>query len=832
MKKLLLFALLSYIPFAFSQFVFNEGFENNNTNENPPSGWTCDSDGWLAGNGVQNHGRVARTGDWFGYLNWDSDHWMYKDIELESGATYEFSMFYQTDNTDGFSMEVMWGNDASPDAMTNEIFPLQTINEEFYTEFSMTFIADQTGSFFLGLHGLADNSPWYLVLDDVYLRKIEDYEFNITRINYDTLIQSGSHHDYLLDIENFGLYADVLNLSYDSEWPATFYDEDGITSVSELSLEAFESKTIILRQSVPSTGVENEQVEVTEVTINSSNSSVFHTSQISSMALTPISEFPVIADFELEIFPPLGWAANIGVGDENFVRSTEGVSPACLPHDGSEGMAYYNSYSSDEGNTADLVSPQLLFEEEEYIIRFWMYRSDHIDNKADKIEVYISDDANLTNAQLLGSIHRTISMTPVETYEGWFEYSFVFEGTADLHYVTLKAVSAYGWNLFVDDIKIQANTLDEEAPEFMSVNEMHQYADLEIPVSVTIRDDSEVTETMQGVYNVGSGDETFELTLNSKSRANYVYTGNIPAHADGTIGTVHFIMEDIIGNTANSPSFDISWQGVAPLLEESFEGEFLPEGWDQIMGQFTWFVWYQEPVVEYVDSDGVEYTVTPPHGEKQAGVQWDWQNNGQDEWLISPPFEVTAPAELSFETFAQLGSYDYDHFIVAITTDNGINWTDEWDAFFMDNRVIAYDETIRISLDDYEGETIRIAWRAYNQSFDNLWYSWFVDDIKVEKREETAILELSDNNSFSFKLMENPTSDQLKIQLMSSEAGQAEIHLYNLQGSLVKSENIQIQNTGKNQVSYSINDLEAGIYFCEVTLNGEKQTQKLLKIRD
>ncbi|NPD45719.1 T9SS-dependent choice-of-anchor J family protein [Lentimicrobium sp. S6] len=828
MKKLFLIALLVYSTLTFSQFVFNEGFENNNSNENPPSGWTCDADGWLAGNGVQNHGREARTGDWFGYLKWGSDHWMYKEIELESGETYEFSMFYQTDNSEGFSLEVMWGNEANSAAMNNEIFPLQAVNEEFYTEYSMTFVANETGTFFLGIHGVADNSPWYLVLDDIYLRKIEDYEFNITRLNADTLIQAGSHHDYLLEIENFGLYADDLSLTYDSEWPATFYAEDGSTSISNLQLEAFESKTIILRQSVPSTGVENEQEEVTMVTLNSTNSSVSHSTQISSMALTPISEFPVIADFELELFPPLGWTANIGVGDKNFVRSTEGVSPACLPHDDSQGMAYYNAYSSDEGNTAYLISPELIFQEEEYIVRFWMYRSDHIDNKADKIEVYISDDANQSNAQLLGTIHRTISMTPVETYEGWFEYSFTFDGTADLHYVSLKAVSAYGWNLFVDDIKIQANTLDEEAPEFLSVNEMHQYADLEIPVSVTIRDDSEVTETMQGIYNVGNGDESFELTLNSKSKANYIYSGNIPAHIDGTEGTVYFVMEDIVGNTANSASFDISWQGVAPLLEESFEGDFLPEGWDQIMAQFTWFVWYQEPVVEYVDSDGVEYTVTPPDGDRQAVVQWDWQNNAQDEWLISPPFEVTAPAELSFETFAQLGSYDYDHFIVAISTDYGISWTDEWDAFFMDNRVIAYDETIRISLDDYEGETIRIAWRAYNQSYDNLWYSWFVDDIKVEKREETAVLELSNHDTFTFKLMENPSSEHLKIQLRSSEVGQAEIHLYNLQGSLVKSETLQVQNTGKNQASYAIEGLEVGVYFCEVILNGDRNTEKFL----
>ena len=97
------------------------------------------------------------------------------------------------------------------------------------------------------------------------------------------------------------------------------------------------------------------------------------------------------------------------------------------------------------------------------------------------------------------------------------------------------------------------------------------------------------------------------------------------------------------------------------------------------------------------------------------------------------PITITDSAYLTFETFAQYGSMWYDHYTVSVST-NGINWNTLWDAFYLNTYVNQYDEKVYLPLDDYIGQTIYIAWRAYNTLYDNFWYSWYIDDVRVEKR--------------------------------------------------------------------------------------------------
>lgn len=832
MNKLTYLLILTIFPhLLFAQVIFQEDFETNNTNENPPTGWICDADGWLAGEGIQNHGREPHNGDWYAYLNWDSDQWMYKEIDLVAGESYEYSMWYKTDGFTGFSMEIMWGDSPNPANMIHEMFPSTEISNDAYVEYRVNFTSTQTGSFYLGIHGTADNTPWYLCLDDIELRTINDLEYTVQRLNADTLIQSGGSHDYLIEIENIGMSDDVLLLeSFPStDWNSEFYNINGSGPIFEIDIQSFEKDTVILRQFVPETDVEFGQIEETYFNLISTSGGNTHSNLVISTALTPISDFPLVEGFEEELFPPMGWYANIENGDKNYERTSLGEWPTCIPHDNTLAMVYYNSFSAQAGETALLISPELVVPDAEYIMRFWFYRTDNISNKADKVEIYLSEDIELNNADLLGSIHRTISMDPVETTEGWFEYSYVFSGSAINKHIVFKAVSDYGWNMYIDDIKIDIVALDEDAPEFMSINELEQYADLAMPIEMVIRDDSDVTETMQGIYNVGNGEEYFEMYLSGKSKGNFTYTGNIPAQINETYGTVKFIMEDVFGNSAETDLFDIHWTGIAPLLEESFENDFLPNGWAQIMGQNTWFIWQKVNEEEYTDSDEVVYTVTPPDGEYQAMVGWDWQGNYQDEWLISPDVEITDLADLTFETFAQIGSYDYDHFVVAISTNGGTSWTEEWDAFYMDNEVIEYDETIIIPLDDYLGETIKVAWRAYNQAYDNLWYSWFIDDVKIEKRTNVSINEINVDYGFDFSILSNPIDDDLKISLLIAQNDPLKITIRDILGNIVLQEEVKTNAAESILFSTQMNHLVSGVYICSVSQNGEQISKLIIK---
>jgi hypothetical protein len=832
MYKLTALLIALCISFTgFSQIVFEDGFETGNTNEVPPTGWFCGDDPeWMAGEGEQSHNRSAHNGSWYSYFPFNSNSWMYHEVELIANQTYEFSMWIKTDGAEGFQYEVKWGDDTFGVAMTNTILPLTAVNNTEYEQLIATFSPTTSGTFYIGIHGISTNNPWYLCIDDVKVETVEDYNFELTRVNSDTIVNAGSSYDYYVTIKNTGLNTDTYSLSSNSEWDVEFYDNTGVNQITMLSLDSYEIDTFIVRQFVPNDGVVLGQIETTTVSVSSESVSLVQSLDFNTTAVSPIQNFPYQQGFENIAMLPVGWNTEIVSGNFAYEMVSEGSTPDCSPHDGSNGMAFYRSFSASAGSSALLSSPPVSISDTEYIVRFWLYRTADIDNKADKIEVYKSDDPSLISSTLLGTIHRATNFEPVETTEGWFEYSYVFSSNESIQYIVFKAISAYGWNMYIDDVTIKENLPDVMAPEFLSINETVQYADLDMPLTVVIRDESQVTETMQGIYNVGNGDESFIMHLSENAKGDFTYTGNIPAQANNTSGTVRFMMEDILGNSDESDEFPIEWSGIAPLLEESFEDDFPPAGWEVQGEQYTWFYWQQAGTEDYEDSDGNTFIVVPPHGEKQAMVGWDFQENAQDEWLISPEIEITDLADLSFENFTQYGSNFYDHYTVGVSTD-GINWDVLWDAFYLNTMVNQYDEKVTLPLDDYLGQTIRVAWRAYNDLYDPFWYSWFIDDVRIEKRSGTGISKNNDSHEFDYVIHPNPVSNTLILNVQSSKVKQYQIKIYNSKGQLMKNGNLSTNTMGLQNIPYDVSTYTPGVYVCHVNDGISTIVKKFVVVR-
>ncbi len=829
MKSLYVFFVSILITnMAFSQLVFEEGFENGNTDGLPPIGWYCgETPKWHAGFSDQSHNRSAYTGNWYAYLPWSSDHWMFREITLNQGVQYELSMWLKSDGSDGFQYEIKLGNDTTALAMTNEIQPLVTINNTDYQQLIKTFVASQSGTFYIGIHGISDNNPWYLVIDDVRLRVVQDYNFELSRLSDDTIAYAGSYYDYKVHIKNIGLNDDAYDLTFTSEWDVDFYDKNGQGQISSIALDSYEADTFIVRQYVPATGVQTGDTEETSVSIASQNSTNTQSFQIITTAVSPILSFPYLQGFENASILPIGWSSTILSGSYRFEPVTEGQTPNCLPHDNSAAMVYYKSFSAISGSAALLSSPPIALDDSEFIVRFWVYRTDDIDNKQDKLEIYLADDASLTNPQLLGTIHRAINFEPVESQNGWFEYAFTFSAPESVKCIVFKSVSDYGWNMFVDDVKIAHNTPDLEAPEFISISGSVAYADRPIPIEVVIRDESMVDSIMQGVYDVGSGEVEFDMVLAVDAKGDYCYTGQVPAQVNGTTGTVWFIMEDVLGNSAETDHFPLSWSGIAPLLEESFEGEFPPADWLIMNEPYTWLIWSQVGTEQYEDSDENTFTVVPPHGVKQAMVGWDFQENHQDEWLISAETEITAPADLSFETFAQYGSLWYDHFTVGIST-NGISWDVVWDASDLPTTINQYQDKVIIPLDDYVGQNIRVAWRAYNTVYENFWYAWFIDNVKIEKRNTIGLMENEKQLPFTFDILKNPIDDQLSIRVQNSEAEEISVEIHSVGGQLFSQQAISLGTSSEQVVTINLSSLPSGLYICSLTSHQGRIARKFV----
>ena len=164
MKKLYAFiAMWLLAGSAFAQVLVNETFENGNTVGQTPVGWIGDG-GWKAGITIPDdneaRGRKPHTGDWYMYATYNTDVWIYKEINVTAGNYYRVSFWYATWHVDHFNLEVKAGASANASAMTVTAVPMMVVDNEEYEQTSGVFQATSSGSFYVGFHSVADNGPW------------------------------------------------------------------------------------------------------------------------------------------------------------------------------------------------------------------------------------------------------------------------------------------------------------------------------------------------------------------------------------------------------------------------------------------------------------------------------------------------------------------------------------------------------------------------------------------------------------------------------------------------------------------------------------------------
>lgn len=172
----------------------------------------------------------------------------------------------------------------------------------------------------------------------------------------------------------------------------------------------------------------------------------------------PIVSFPYLQSFDDDEFPPSSWENKklAGAGAGLWDWQTTGADPVCEPQSGL-GMTRFNSNDYAAGTSGLLVSPPVIFGDDDYEISFWLYRDNTETTIADKLEVYANLTPTTGFATLLGTIHRSTELAPVAEKEGWHLFTFVLPETYKnkLTYIVLKGSSEQGNNLFVDEFMIQ-----------------------------------------------------------------------------------------------------------------------------------------------------------------------------------------------------------------------------------------------------------------------------------------------------------------------------------------------------------------------------------------
>ncbi|MBS1635341.1 MAG: T9SS type A sorting domain-containing protein [Bacteroidetes bacterium] len=158
-------------------------------------------------------------------------------------------------------------------------------------------------------------------------------------------------------------------------------------------------------------------------------------------------------------FVPGGWTDLLISGSNTWSRVTAGTSPTQATHSGA-GEAMFNSFSANSGVRA-LVTPAIDYGARgaaTATVSFWMYRENGYNTTADKIDVYVNTSVSLTGATLLGTVNRARGLAPTATSNGWFQYSYTIPATytSNINYIIFKATSAYGNNIFIDDVSWNA----------------------------------------------------------------------------------------------------------------------------------------------------------------------------------------------------------------------------------------------------------------------------------------------------------------------------------------------------------------------------------------
>ncbi len=275
---------------------------------------------------------------------------------------------------------------------------------------------------------------------------------------------------------------------------------------------------------------------------------------------------------------------------------------------------------------------------------------------------------------------------------------------------------------------------------------------LPIEDATIVAGDYSGTTNAQGVYSVSVYAGTYNVIC---SKPNYQPSSQAGVVIVGMQTTTQdFVLTELtnppVGVVAEevSPNVNITWMepgsgGVG--FEESFESDtYPPTDWTQIITNTTDDGAYGVlPTWTRMGTVTLSPAVPPSDGQWQTGLWWGY--NYQDEWLITPEFNCPYDGQMVFDTYVFEGSTYSDHYYVKVSTDGGNTWTELWDASTLTtgdwNR---YQTPITVSLSDYSGQAIKLAFNAQSAPGDGLWYVWFVDNVRVESASKTIAFNMSD----------------------------------------------------------------------------------------
>ncbi len=263
---------------------------------------------------------------------------------------------------------------------------------------------------------------------------------------------------------------------------------------------------------------------------------------------------------------------------------------------------------------------------------------------------------------------------------------------------SLGDVTTWEWNFGSDANTTSATTQGPHTIQFSSVGEK--------TVSLKVKDDA-------------ANENTFTKKIN-------VITGNSA-----------FAMPEYFAGAANYNDIKLTWYapGETPGLAdvEGFEGNlFPPAGW--VVRQSTTLAG------THSDAVGLTWNVTSSGTYVASGAQAAYVSFTADNfnWLITPEVEIGATQNLEFDLYYESNDYK-TNFRVMVYADG--TWQNELEMLASPSNL--YDSKVSVSLADYAGKTIKI---AFVQEYTDGW-SIAIDNVDVtnSKKSKPAFTALHKN---------------------------------------------------------------------------------------
>lgn len=143
------------------------------------------------------------------------------------------------------------------------------------------------------------------------------------------------------------------------------------------------------------------------------------------------------------------------------------------------------------------------------------------------------------------------------------------------------------------------------------------------------------------------------------------------------------------------------------LLQEGFDGTWLPDGWSTID---------THPSKNWLQSNNSDPTKNFDQIDPESlfSAMCPWVAEDQDEWLISPVIDAAGETPLNLTWYAGVSGPYLDPgatLICLISTDGGANWTELWNAIdHIDPGADWAWTMVTSNLDDYADTPFQLAW--------------------------------------------------------------------------------------------------------------------------